>query len=338
MQVYINGPVHDDVVAAASKRYQVHLGFGPDAVPLDEVLPTVDAILMRGDVMDRERIGRAPRLRIIARHGVGVNNVDVQAAADAGIWVTNTPGQNSTAVAEHAVALLLSLARKIGEASAAVAAGRWGSAKADLVGVELRGKSLGLVGFGNIAQKVVPIARGFGMQVAAYDPFVPASVMAEHEVRALPLEELLRESDVVSLHLPLTPETDGLIGADQLDAMKASAFLVNTARGGLVDEQALLERIVDGRLAGAALDVLAAEQLDMEEPLRSSPPGLTAHDRLVITPHVGGQTVDSLRNVGMAALDCIEEALTGVRPTFAVNEAVSNPSRGPHTSEPPGPA
>ena len=323
-RLFISGPVHEDVVAAASEQYEVQLGYGPDAVPLVDVLPTVDAILMRGGVMDRERIERAPRLRIIARHGVGVNTVDVDAAAHAGIWVTNTPGQNSTAVAEHAFALMLSLARKLSQASAAVAAGHWGSAKESLVGVELRGKSLGLVGFGNIAQTIVPIARGFGMQLAAYDPFVAPSVMAEHGVRALDLEALLGESDVVSLHLPLTPETEGLIDEHRLGLMKASAFLINTARGGLVDEQALLDRIVDGRLAGAALDAVAAEQLDMDDPLRSTPPGLTAQDRLLITPHIGGQTVDSLRNVGMAALACIEQALSGARPTFAVNDAVGN--------------
>lgn len=319
-RLFVTGPVHEDVVAAASERYVVQLAYGPDAVPLAEALPTMDAFLMRGDLLDRAAIGRAPRLQIVARHGVGVNNVDVDAATEAGIWVTNTPGQNSTAVAEHAFALLLSLARQLSLAVPAVAGGEWAAAKARLVGFELRGKALGLVGFGNIAQHLVPIAKGFGMRVAAYDPFVAPEVMAELGVDAVSLDELLGDADVVSLHLPLTPETTGLLDDTRLRLMKTSAFLLNTARGGLVDEDALLRRVDDGSLAGAALDVIAAEQHDMDEPLRHAPVGLTTHPRILVTPHVGGQTVDSMRNVGMAALACIDEALSGARPQFAVNE------------------
>ena len=313
-RLFITGPVHDDVVEAASERYEVQLAYGPDAVPLADALPTMDAFLMRGDLLDRAAIARAPRLQIVARHGVGVNNVDVEAATEAGIWVTNTPGQNSTAVAEHAFALLLALARQVTQAVSAVTDGEWSTAKARLVGVELRGKTLGLIGFGDIARRVAPIAQGFGMHVIAYDPFVPPQVMGEHEVSAAQLEDLLAASDVVSLHLPLNEQTNGLLDARRLGlASDRGLYVVNTARGGLVDLDALLDGLDAGLVRGAALDVLP------EEPPPASHPILT-HERVVVTPHAAWYSQQAAADLRRLTAENVVTLHRTGRPRTAVND------------------
>ena len=169
---YVSDEIHTDVLAELSALGQVHLGYGPDAVRYQDVRDGIDAVLLRAERFDREKIDSSPRLRIIARHGVGTDNVDIDAATDAGVWVTTTPGSNSRAVAEHVFALLLSLARKVPYGAAQTTSGQWASAKPHMNGFELHGRTLGLLGFGNIARMVAGIAQGFGMHVLVHDPFV----------------------------------------------------------------------------------------------------------------------------------------------------------------------
>jgi D-3-phosphoglycerate dehydrogenase / 2-oxoglutarate reductase len=240
------------------------------------------------------RVLEAGPLRVVVKYGSGMDNIDVATAERLGVRVSSTPGANARSVAELAVALLLALARNVATHDRGVRQGSWRRT----TGVELAGKRLGIVGYGAIGREVAGIARrGLGMEVVAHDPLV-----AEAAVPLLPLDEVLATSDAVSLHLPLTEETRGLIGAGELAAMKPTAFLVNTARGGLVDEAALSDALQSGRLAGAALDGFE------EEPLRASP--LRALDNVVLSPHAGAATREAVLRTASRAVDELLAQLT----------------------------
>jgi D-3-phosphoglycerate dehydrogenase / 2-oxoglutarate reductase len=254
--------------------------------------------------IDRSVIEHAPRLKVIARYGVGVDNVDLVAAAERGIVVTNTPGANAGAVAELVIGLLLSLARGIPAADRAVRAGRWIASG----GVALEGKALGLLGFGAIGRAVAPRARALGCRVLVYDPAPAAATAARKlDVEQASQAELLAASDFVSLHLPVLPETRGMVDAAFLAAMKPGAYLVNAARGELVNEVALLEALRTGHLAGAALDALAQEP---------PPPGfpLGELDNVVLTPHLGAHTDRAVRTMGRRAMENCLAVLRGEQP------------------------
>ena len=317
--IYVSDPVHDDVLTELRELGEIHLGYGPAAVTYQQVQHTVDAVLLRGEVFDREKIANSPRLKIIARHGVGFDNVDLDAASDADVWVTTTPGRNSRAVAEHVFALTLALARKIPTAAGRTRTGSWSESKAELTGFELHGRTLGLLGLGSIGSLVLQIARGFGMRVLVTDPVLDSAQVAALDARKVELDDLLAGSDVLSLHLPLTPTTRHIIDAAALAALRPGAVLVNTSRGGLVDEAALVDALRSGHLAGAALDVLEAEAVDMKNPLPHNAVPIDALDNLIVTPHVAGQTEESLREVGRAALACIRQALAGDVPDNHLN-------------------
>jgi phosphoglycerate dehydrogenase-like enzyme len=258
-------------------------------------------------------------LRIIARHGTGYDHVDVDAATAAGVWVTVTPGRNSRAVAEHVFALTLALARQVPTGAGRTRAGQWSQGKAGLTGFELHGRTLGLLGLGSIGSLVAQIARGFGMQVLVTDPALDAEQVAAVGGRKVEFDELLAGADVLSLHVPLIPATRHIIDASALARLRPAAVLINTSRGGLVDEQALVEALQTGRLRGAALDVLEAEAVDMKNPLAHNTLPITELDNLIVTPHVAGQTEESLREVGRAAVACIRQALAGAVPDNPVN-------------------
>jgi D-3-phosphoglycerate dehydrogenase/(S)-sulfolactate dehydrogenase len=317
--VYVSDPVHDDVLTELLEIGEVHLGYGPTAVTYQQIQHTVDAVLLRGEVFDREKITNSPRLKIIARHGVGSDNVDLDAATDAGVWVTITPGRNSRAVAEHVFALALALARRIPSAAGRTRTGRWSEGKAELTGFELHGRTLGLLGLGSIGSLVLQIARGFGMRILVTDPVLDSAQVAALGARKVEFDDLLAGSDVLSLHVPLTPTTRHVVDAAALARLRRGAVLINTSRGGLVDEAALVHALRTGHLRGAALDVLEAESVDMKDPLPHTAVPIADLDDLVVTPHVAGQTEESLREVGRTALACIRQALADAVPDHHLN-------------------
>ena len=257
-----------------------------------ELLPLVaeiDAWIVRGGTkVTRRLIEASPRLRWVARAGAGLDNIDVAAAKERGIAVLNVPGANAVAVAELMFGLLLGLLRQIPAADASVRRGEWD--KSPYMGRELRGKTLGIVGLGKIGRAVAQRARGFEMTCVGHDPLVPDAQVRAMDVEPLGLDALLARADILTLHVPLTPETKGMIGPTQIARMPRGAILVNAARGGLVDESALLAALETGALSGAALDVFAGE------PPKGSP--LLSHPRVVLTPHIGAATVEAQEAVG----------------------------------------
>jgi D-3-phosphoglycerate dehydrogenase len=316
---YVSDPVHDDVLAELRELGEVHLGYGPTAVAYQQVQDVVEAVLLRSETFDRDKIEGSPRLRIIARHGVGSDNVDLDAATDAGVWVTITPGRNSRAVAEHVFALALALGRKIPTAAGRTRDGIWSQNKAELTGFELHGRTLGLLGLGSIGSLVLSIARGFGMQVLVTDPVLDHAQVAALGARKVEFDELLADSDVLSLHVPLVAATRHIIDGAALARLRPGAVLINTSRGGLVDEQAMVAALRSGRLRGAALDVLEAEAVDMKNPLAHNTLPISDLDNVIVTPHVAGQTEESLREVGRTATACIRQAVAGAVPDHHLN-------------------
>lgn len=308
--VYVYEPIDEGVVDEMKSHMDVRLGFGDEEVAYEDVSEQVDAVLLRTKPFTREMIEASPKLKIIARHGVGKDNVDLDAAEEAGVVVTTTPGANRDAVAEHVFALLLALARNVTEADRRVRAGRWAEGKPELTGFQLSGRTLGIVGFGDIGHTVVGIARGFGMKVLVSDPYADDAQLRDLDVRNVALEELLPEVDALTVHAPLTSDTEDLIGEEQLALMKPTAVLINTSRGGLVNEDALVEALRAERLAGAALDVLEGESTDASDPLPHSSLDLETRG-LIVTPHIAGQTVESLKAMGTAAWQEIQNVLEG---------------------------
>jgi D-3-phosphoglycerate dehydrogenase / 2-oxoglutarate reductase len=286
--------------------------YNPTGKPLKSpevvrLLPGVDGYIAGGDGIDRAALQHADRLKVIARYGVGVDCVDLPAATERGIIVTNTPGANAASVAELAVGLLLSLARQIPEGAAALRQGLYPR----LAGVSLEGKTVGIIGLGAIGRELARRLRGFDCRLVAYDP-TPDHVFAEiNGIEMHPLEEVLKLSDFISLHLPLLPETQGLVNRDFLARMKPGAFLVNTARGEIVEEGALLEALQSGQLRGAALDVFAVEPPSPDNPL-------LALKQVISTPHLASQTDSATNRMGWMALrDCLA-VLRGEAPAHRV--------------------
>jgi D-3-phosphoglycerate dehydrogenase len=273
---------------------------------LIDALRGVDAIITGTDALTAEVIDGADALRTIAKHGVGLDNIDLAAARRRGIVVSATAGAIHDSVADHTLALLLALARNVVTAHSDVTAGGWGGH----MGMELRGKTIGIVGLGRIGKEVYVRAQAFGMRVVAYDPYPDEAFAAAHEVSFMPLGELLGTSDIVSLHAAGGGAGGHLIGEAELEQMKPSAFLVNTARGGLVDEAALATALRTGQLAGAGLDVFA------QEPPSGSP--LLGLPNVVLTPHAAGFTREGLLRMGDMAVENCLRALRGEPPLQAV--------------------
>ena len=279
----------------------------PSESALIEACRDADAILARLGTITRPVIESARKLRIIARHGVGVDAVDLVAATEGGVVVTTTGSGNTAAVAEYTFALLLSLLRHVVQADVGMRAGRW--QRDSLVGVELDGRTLGIIGLGAIGRRVARQGVGFGMHVVAYDvaPSAP-----EPGVTMVDLDDLLARSDVVSLHTRLTESNAHLIDAAALRRMKPGAFIVNTSRGEMIDETALIAALEAGSLRGAALDTFEREPLAADSPLRRLP-------SVLLSPHVAGQTHAALERVALTAAQCILDELAGRRPAFVYN-------------------
>lgn len=278
---------------------------------LIQVIPAYHALIVRSSTqVTAEVIQKGVQLRVIVRAGVGVDNIDLAAAAEAGIPVVNTPMGNIVAAAEHTIALLMAAARCIPQADAHIRQGLW--QRNNFSGVQVRGKVLGLIGFGRVAREVAQYAFGLHMTVMAFDPYIPEEVAQQHGVRLTDLTTLLAQSDFVSLHVILTAETRGMLNASQLQTMKKGAFLINVARGGVVDESALANAVAEGHLAGAALDVFANEPLPRHSPLRNNP-------RVILTPHLGASTEEAQHQVAIDAATQVVDVLHGKPPQFVVN-------------------
>jgi len=275
-----------------------------DPAALADALVDVDAILVRSATqVPAEALAKAKHLRVIGRAGAGVDTIDVAAATERGIAVMNAPDGNTLAAAEHAISLLFALARHIPRADAGMKAGQW--PKAGLTGFELEGKRLGVIGLGRIGGTVARKAQGIGMEVAAYDPFLPAAAAGKGSVPLKTLDELLAWADIITLHIPRTKETTNLLSEESMRVMKKGAYLINAARGGLVDEAALIRLLDEGHLAGAALDTFVTEPLQADSPLR-------AHPKLILTPHLGASTSEAQQAVStILARQIIDFVATG---------------------------
>ena len=298
VRILICDPVDDEGIKRMKRE-----GFKVDVKPsiaeeeLEEIVSRYDALIVRSRTkVTREIVERAKRLKVIGRAGAGLDNIDMEAADEKRVTVLNTPEAPADSVAELTVGLMLALVRKIALADSSLKNGRW--LKKELEGSLLKGKTLGLVGLGNIGMRVAEIAKEIGMRILVTKRTPPSRELLERlGAEFVPLEELLRRSDIVSVHVPLTQETRRMIGARELNLMKEGSYLVNTSRGGIVDENALAGALVCGRLAGAALDVFETE------PLRN--PELVKMPNVLCTPHIGAQTVEAQKAASTLLADKI---------------------------------
>ena len=298
------------VLAVLGAGFDIRHVDGADRTALLPALFEADAVLIRSATrIDDEALAAAPRLKVVARAGIGLDNVDVPAATARGVMVVNAPQSNIVSAAEQAVALLLACARNIAPANAALKAGRWERSR--WTGVEVADKTVGVVGLGRIGVLFAQRMSAFGVRLVAYDPYVQPGRAAQIGVRLVSLEELLRESDFISIHLPRTPETVGLIGERELATCRPGVRIINAARGGLVDEHALAQAIKSGQVAGAGLDVFASE------PCTDSP--LFEFDSVVVSPHLGASTVEAQDKAGIAVARSVKLALEGDFVPDAVN-------------------
>jgi len=317
MKVLVKEKIADSGVDLLRANFDVDLGLEMSEEELRDAIAGYDAILIRSATkLTSELIDRADNLKVIGRAGTGVDNVDIPAATRRGIIVANAPESNSVAAAEHTLALMLSLFRNVPQAHGTLVEGRWDRAK--FKGAELYGKTLGVIGFGRIGQLVAKRAQSFEMDVVAFDKFVSAERFRELGVEGLgSVEEVLGRSDVITLHVPKTPETIDLIDAGAIAAMKDGARVVNCARGELIDLDALLAGLESGKVGGAALDVFPSEPFT-EHPLFARPD-------VVVTPHLGASTAEAQDRAGVVTAEQVTAALTGGVVTNAVNIAAVRP-------------
>jgi D-3-phosphoglycerate dehydrogenase len=308
--------MQDPGLRSELERSVAEVRYSPEKRPLRSaelqgIVKGVDAWIAGLDAIDAAAIAAADRLKLIARYGVGLDRVDVAAATRRGIAVANTPGANSAAVAELTIGLMLALARQICRADSAVRAGRWPR----IAGMSLAGKTAGLVGFGAIGRETARRLTAFGCRVLVADPYVSPEAVAGQGATLTALDAMLGSADFVCLHTAATAETTGMVNAAFLGRMKPGAFLVNTARGELIDEAALAQAIESGRLRGAALDCFRAEPPAIDHPLLRLP-------QVIVTPHTGAHTDDAVNAMGRMALEACLAVLRGERPAHVVNPAV----------------
>lgn len=283
---------------------------------LSEALRDVDGLVVRSETkVTPELMTAATRLRVIGRAGVGVDNIDVPAATERGIVVMNAPDGNTITTAEHTIALLVSLARRVPQANESLRGGRWERKR--FIGVELQGKTLGIVGLGRIGRTVAARARAFGMNILAFDPFVAPDQARDLELEIAPLDEVFARADFITVHTPLTAETRGIVGASAFSKMKRGVRVINCARGGLVDERALLAAIKEGIVAGAALDVFEQEPPPADHPL-------LVLEEVIATPHLGASTTEAQEGVALTVAEQMRDYLL----TGALRGAVNVPALG----------
>ncbi|HEX2420260.1 MAG TPA: phosphoglycerate dehydrogenase, partial [Acidimicrobiia bacterium] len=297
-------------IEALARDFDVVDAAGWPRTALLEAMKNAHGLVVRSSTMvDQELIEAAPLLKVIGRAGIGVDNIDVDAATSRGVLVVNAPQANTISAAEHAFALLLAQVRHIPQADARTRGGIWD--RKSFQGVELHGKTLGVIGLGRIGSLVATRAMAFGMKVLAYDPFISAERARRQGAELVELDKLLETADFITIHLPLTPDTEHLIGKDALARCKPGVRIVNTSRGGIVDEEALAEAVRSGAVAGAALDVFVNEPLT-ESPFFDLP-------QVVLTPHLGASTVEAQDKAGVQVAEVVAAALAGELVLSAVN-------------------
>lgn len=312
MRILITDGLEADAIASLKKAHQVDVA-ELDAKALLEQIPAYDALIVRGRTkVTRDVLAKTTHLKVVGRAGVGVDNIDVAEATSRKVLVVNAPSASTVSVAELALGHMISWSRFLPQADRSVKEGKW--EKKSFEGHEVYGKTLGLIGSGRIGAEVAKRAQAFGMTVIAFDPYLPPEVAAKVQVSLVDKETVLRQSDFISIHAALTPETRGMIGAKDLAAMKKSAVLVNCARGEIVQEAALAEALRNGVIAGAALDVFE------KEPPTGSP--LLTAPHVVFTPHLGASTHEAQTRAGAVIAEQVTKALDGKRPDFLVNPKV----------------
>jgi len=316
MKVLIADRIDKEGIEFLRQHVDVTVEPGLNPEDLKSKIGDYDALVVRSQTkVGAEIIERGEKLKVIGRAGVGTDNIDVDAATRKGIVVVNAPTANTVSAAEHTIALMLALARNVPEANNQLKSGKWQREK--LIGVELRNKTLGIIGLGNVGSEVAKRAQAFEMHVIAYDPFVSTDFARNIKVDLAPLEQVLTEADFLSLHVPLTATTTQLIGAEELAKVKPTARIINCARGGLVDEKEVVKAVEEGRLAGAAFDVFESE------PLTES--SLFQNEKIIITPHLGASTTEAQ---AQAAQDIAEQVLTVLKGQFS-RYAVNAPNIPP---------
>jgi D-3-phosphoglycerate dehydrogenase / 2-oxoglutarate reductase len=301
-----------DPAVAALKHIdpEIRMAKSPSASDILDVAREADGVFVTYAKLPGELLRQFERCKVIGRFGLGVDNIDLKTAAELGIVVTYVPDYCLQEVSDHAMALLLALARKIPFSNALVQAGRW-EMPAVVPMRRLEGRTLGLVGFGNIPRRVAPKAMAFGLRVVAYDPYAPADAARAAGIQLVEFEQLLAISDYVSLHAPLTPQTRGLFNADVFSKMKNGAYLINTARGPLIDEPALIAALDSGHLEGAALDVVATEPLSKDS-------RLLGRANVILTPHTAFYSVEALEELQTKCASDVARVLGGEKPVFPI--------------------
>lgn len=309
-KILVTEPIAEEGIQLLRSQAEVDVFTNLKPGQLRDIIGDYDALVVRSQTkVNRDVIESARQLKVIGRAGVGVDNIDVEAATRKGIVVVNAPTGNIIAAAEHTIALMLALARNIPQANNCLKSGKW--RREEFVGTELRNKTLGIIGLGNVGSEVAKRAQAFEMRIIAHDPFVSKDYAANLKVELVSLDQLLKESDFISLHVPLTSATQKLIGAKELAKLKPTARIINCARGGLIDEEAVVQAIKEGKLAGAAFDVFG------REPLTDSI--LFNEEKIIVTPHLGASTVEAQTSVARDVATEVLAVLQGQFSKYAVN-------------------
>jgi D-3-phosphoglycerate dehydrogenase len=320
MKILVADPIAEEGLQSLRSHAQVDIKTNLEPEQLKAIIGDYDALIVRSQTKVRtEVIESGKKLKVIGRAGVGTDNIDVDAATKKGIVVVNAPTGNTVAAAEHTIALMLALARNVPQANSRLKSGKW--QREEMVGSELRNKTLGIIGLGNVGAEVAKRAQAFEMCVVAHDPFVSNDYARNLEVDLVSMDQLLKEADFITLHVPLTAATKNLIGTKELAKLKPSARIINCARGGLIDEEAIVKAIKTGKIAGAAFDVFD------KEPVTDSP--LFKEDKIIVTPHLGASTVEAQTGVAKDVAAEVLAVLQGQFSKYAVNAPHIAPELAP---------
>jgi len=320
MKILIADPIAEEGIQALRNHAQVDIKNKLELGQLKAIISDYDALIVRSQTQVRaEIIELGKKLKVIGRAGVGTDNIDVDAATKKGIVVVNAPTGNTVAAAEHTIALMLALARNVPQANSNLKSGKWQREK--LIGTELRNKTLGIIGLGNVGSEVAKRVQAFEMHVVAHDPFVSKEYARNLKVDLVPLDQIFREADFITLHVPLTTATKQFIGSKELAKLKPTARIINCARGGLIDEEALIKAIEAGKIAGAAFDVFD------KEPVTDSP--LFKEDKIIVTPHLGASTIEAQATIAKDISEEVLAVLQGRFSKYAVNAPYIAPEMVP---------
>ena len=320
MKVLIADPIAEEGINILRDHAEVDIRLGLETEELRSIIGDYEALVVRSETkVTAEVIEVGKRLQVIGRAGVGVDNIDLDAATSRGIVVVNAPESNILSAAEHTIALMLALARNIPQAHAQLKSGKW--ERKSFTGVEILNKKMGIIGLGRVGSEVAKRGKGMGMHLIAYDPMVSLDYARSLSVELVTLEELLKESDFITVHIPFSEATKSLIGARELRLVKPTVRLINTARGGIIDEEVLFEAIEEGRVAGAAIDVFT------EEPATGSI--LLKSDKIIVTPHLGASTIEAQAGVAVDIAEQVIDVLRGKPARYAVNMPLISPETLP---------